>query len=142
MARFFLPRLRPHYQTVHPVQQEWCDDANATHRYLKTLPNDLFFEGQVRNENLINAVPTMFARPLLFAEALADSNHPLHVHTVTQWRGILAAIALNEHLHLNIAEGNNFTIARPVVRTAPSWVLYEILDCELPGSAWRKTPAS
>lgn len=44
--------------------------------------------------NNATAIPTMWAHPLLFETALYDEKHPLHSQVVTQWRGMLAAIAL------------------------------------------------
>jgi hypothetical protein len=44
----------------------------------------------------INAIPNMWARPLLFEMALFDGDHILHKHIKGEWRGLLAVLALKE----------------------------------------------
>jgi len=49
--------------------------------------------GEMKN---VSAVPTMWARPLIMETALHEKNHPLRKQMVSQWQGMLAAIALAE----------------------------------------------
>ena len=35
----------------------------------------------------LTAIPTVWARPILFAQALTDDKHPLHREVVAEWRG-------------------------------------------------------
>ncbi|MEZ5308092.1 MAG: hypothetical protein R2684_13180 [Pyrinomonadaceae bacterium] len=44
----------------------------------------------------VNSIPDVWARPLLFEMALADSSHPLHEEIKGEWRGLLAMIALKD----------------------------------------------
>ena len=44
----------------------------------------------------IDSVPTPWARPVLLSTVLSDENHVLHQQLRSQWRGLLALVALKE----------------------------------------------
>ncbi|MCI0470373.1 MAG: hypothetical protein L0Y73_01810 [Candidatus Aminicenantes bacterium] len=44
----------------------------------------------------VNAIPYMWARPILFEMALYDDVHPLHRRILGEWRGLLALLALRK----------------------------------------------
>jgi len=44
----------------------------------------------------VNAIPYMWARPILFEMALYDEVHPLHRRILGEWRGMLALLALRK----------------------------------------------
>lgn len=50
----------------------------------------------------VSAVPDVWARPLLFGMALFDDKHPLHSQIKSEWRGLLALIAVSNTLHLDL----------------------------------------
>lgn len=54
----------------------------------------------VAQTDLLNSVPTPWARLLLFEAALYDPDHPSHQDVVDQWRGMLGVIALYDILRL------------------------------------------
>jgi hypothetical protein len=49
-----------------------------------------------RLEFEVNAIPDMWARPILFEMALLDADHPIHQRILGEWRGILALLALRK----------------------------------------------
>lgn len=49
-----------------------------------------------RIEFEVNAIPDMWARPILFEIALFKSDHPVHQRILGEWRGILALLALRK----------------------------------------------
>lgn len=51
----------------------------------------------------VNSIPDMWARPLLFEMALFDEGHLLHEQILGEWRGLLAVLALREHLNLDLS---------------------------------------
>jgi hypothetical protein len=55
---------------------------------------------EAQQTDLLNSVPTPWARLLLFESALYDVDHPAHGDVVDQWRGLLGTIALAELLRL------------------------------------------
>jgi hypothetical protein len=52
------------------------------------------------NIRSIDSIPDVWARPLLFKTALFNDTHPLHTKAKTEWRGLLAMLALKERLCL------------------------------------------
>jgi hypothetical protein len=48
----------------------------------------------------VHSLPSVFARPIQFWQALRTTEHPLHDAVVSQWRGLLAVFALQEWLTL------------------------------------------
>ena len=51
----------------------------------------------------VDAIPDVWARPLLFEMALFDPNHQLHERVVGEWRGLATIIALHEWRNLDVA---------------------------------------
>jgi hypothetical protein len=66
---------------------------------LETFAKNLVINENVQTD-LLNSVPTPWARLLLFEAALYDLDHPAHADIVDQWRGLLGTIALAELLRL------------------------------------------
>jgi hypothetical protein len=63
---------------------------------LGVLGQDLDVRGSL-DWSVLTAIPTIFARPLLFAEALLDKDHPLHQQVVREWRGLLSVICFEQY---------------------------------------------
>lgn len=51
----------------------------------------------------VDAIPDVWARPLLFEMALYDPKHQLHDRVVGEWRGLATLIALREWRNLDLA---------------------------------------
>ena len=66
---------------------------------LETFAKNLDISDALQTD-LLNSVPTPWARLLLFEAALYDAEHPAHEEVVDQWRGLLGTIALSELLRL------------------------------------------
>jgi hypothetical protein len=91
MNEFFLPNLKQNPKLHSPDRGgEWQRYSRAS---LKALAKDINYNAP-GDRNLVNSVPTMWAAPLTMEIRLIDKSHPLHQDTVTQWQGMLAAIAL------------------------------------------------
>ncbi|MBK8809277.1 MAG: hypothetical protein IPN69_00895 [Acidobacteria bacterium] len=58
----------------------------------------------------INSIPDVWARLLLFENALFDENHRLHPVVMGEWRGMLALLALREIKHLNLLASVPFSL--------------------------------
>lgn len=79
---------------------EWVGDPGAV---LGKLAKALKVRGKFKpkeNVRSIDSIPDIWARPLLFKTALFNETHPLHEKVVTEWRGLLAMLALKERLRL------------------------------------------
>jgi hypothetical protein len=91
MPIFVLPKLKTNSELTLPDRcGEWQKYPRAS---LKALAKDLDYAAP-GDRNLVNSVPTMWAASLTMEMGLGDKSHPLHRDTVTQWQGMLAAIAL------------------------------------------------
>jgi hypothetical protein len=69
---------------------------------LETFANNLDVSQASGDTDLLNSVPTPWARLLLFENALYKEKHPSHRDVEAQWRGLLGVIALAEPLRLNL----------------------------------------
>lgn len=91
MAIFVLPKLKTNSELTLPDNPgEWQKYPRAS---LKALAKDLDYAAP-GDRNLVNSVPAMWAAALTMEMGLVDKSHPLHRDTITQWQGMLAAIAL------------------------------------------------
>lgn len=69
---------------------------------LNKLPDDLSIKGNATADSL-TAIPTVWARPLLFAEALFDERHPLHDEVENEWRGLLAIFCFADYYKYSLS---------------------------------------
>jgi len=69
---------------------------------LETFANNLDVSHAPGDTDLLNSVPTPWARLLLFESALYKDAHPSHKDIEDQWRGLLGVIALASPLRLNV----------------------------------------
>src|SRR5262245_8477514 len=98
--RFFLSALvKKSRRLPAPAPGTWTSDAQKGD-FLAHLTADTLVEGQVQDPRLCSSVPSVFARPLQFAQAFSQKDHPLHDALVRQWRGLLATFALSDYLGL------------------------------------------
>ena len=87
-----LPKLKKNPRLNFPNAGKW--DSRGI-----TVMDDLSVSLKVERESPlfeINAVPDMWARPLLFEMALFDKSHLLYPRILGEWRGLLAMLALKE----------------------------------------------
>lgn len=97
--RFFLNALTTrNRQLPVPAQGTWqTDDA-----FLKKYSRDIRLEGDLADRDVVPSLPSVFARPIQFYQALADGRHPLHRAVVEQWRGLLGVIALRDLFKMQV----------------------------------------
>jgi hypothetical protein len=75
---------------------------NETINRLETFANSLDVSQAPEDTDLLNSVPTPWARLLLFESALYRNEHPSHNDVEDQWRGLLGVLALAVPLHLKV----------------------------------------
>lgn len=63
---------------------------------LKNLSESIFIDREAPRWLELAGIPDMWARPLLFEEALFDESHILHSRVLGEWRGMLALLALKD----------------------------------------------
>lgn len=88
--------LVPKLKTDIDVRAEQPGRWNAQEsRAFGDLASSLDYDapGQIKS---VSSVPTMWARPMTMEMAIHDNDHPIHQQMVSQWQGMLAAIALAE----------------------------------------------
>lgn len=88
--------LVPKLKTDINVRAEQPGRWNAQEsRAFGDLASSLDYDapGQIKS---VSSVPTMWARPMTMEMAIHDKDHPIHQQMVSQWQGMLAAIALAE----------------------------------------------
>jgi len=69
---------------------------------LNDLPLDLYVKGEISSDAL-TAIPTIWARPLLFADALVNDDHPLHDQIKNEWRGLLGLFCFKDFYKMDIS---------------------------------------
>ncbi len=75
---------------------------NESLNRLETFADNLDVSQAPEGTDLLNSVPTPWARLLLFESALYRDRHPSHRDIEDQWRGLLGVIALAAPLRLNL----------------------------------------
>jgi len=102
MANFpFLSRLKQQDQGLSfPEKGKWINEStNAMKKLSASLDVDVVKSSRLE----VDAIPDVWARPLLFGEALYKDTHPLHWQVMGEWRGLLALLALREIRGFNIS---------------------------------------
>ncbi len=123
MPIFVLPKLKQNSELNLPDKSgEWQVYPRVK---LKTLAKDLDYAAP-GDRNLINSVPTMWAAALTMEMGLVDKTHPLHHDTVTQWQGMLAALALAKVrslplkvMRIDLEEYRRYQFAEALVNLQP-----------------------
>jgi hypothetical protein len=85
---------------------------------LEMFANNLDVSHAPGDTDLLNSVPTPWARLLLFESALYKPTHPSHADVQDQWRGLLGVLALAEPLKLSLAV-NPFRLSDPSHQASP-----------------------
>lgn len=68
---------------------------------INQLSKELDIKGEATKE-VLTAIPTIWARPLLFAESLINEEHPLHKQTENEWRGLLGIFCFKKIYNFKI----------------------------------------
>jgi hypothetical protein len=98
-ARIFLNELKTDKRLLaNPESGAWKADRD----FLARFSNDILVTGEVA-DRIVNSVPSVFARPIQFSEALFDEKHPLHQTFRNQWRGLLTLFALRKALAIPLS---------------------------------------
>jgi hypothetical protein len=101
--RFFLNALKTDKRTLAtPNTGAWKDDSQAKD-CLRKYADDIYLEGQLKDARLAHSVPSAYARPILFYQALRDCSSPLHNTLVSEWRGLLAVFGLRSWYGLSVS---------------------------------------
>lgn len=92
MPHLLLPKLRNQRSVKMPAE------AGKWNRYEVSVLDDIAagLVSDVGDYFNVDAIPDVWARPLLFEMALYDKNHQLHDRLVGEWRGMCAVFALHE----------------------------------------------
>lgn len=86
-----LPRLNDDNKIAITKRGEWQSEQQNT---LRNLVSDLKVTSDYKSD--ITSIPDLWARPTMFEMVLFDKKHNLHKKYVSEWRGILAIMALRE----------------------------------------------
>lgn len=105
-----LPALRPDHGLPTPDVGTWSSLGSAD---LDRLSEGLVASVDADYFN-VDAIPDVWARPLLFEMALYQPSHPLHKKVLGEWRGLAALVALREW------RGFRLGAERVVLGSAPS----------------------
>src|ERR1044071_3562386 len=127
MTRIFLNELRnDERQLPVPEGGRWKPDAG----FLEKFAHDIYVKGQV-GDRIVNSVPSVFARPIQFYQALSSVDHPMHAAIIHQWRGLLAVFALQRILQIPLRV-TRFTLRDDVEDTDPDRQFLAILRAQAP----------
>lgn len=128
-ARTFLNALRRDDRRLpEPEPGRWKPYPN----FLVDYGADIAVDGQLEDRRGLANVPTVFARPIYFAQALADARHPAHRAVCGQWRGLLAVFALQRWLGLPVATEQVTIPEKPTAAADGARTLWTILHSQLP----------
>jgi len=83
-----------------PSVGTWEETKDFNH--LKSFGEALHVPKSTAGADLLNSIPTPWARLLLFESALNDEKHPAHDEITKQWRGLLGVLALADCLGLDV----------------------------------------
>ena len=129
--RFFLNALvRKNRRLPAPAPGAFSTDAPKGD-FLGHFAADILVEGQVQDARAVSSVPSVFARPIQFLQALASKEHPLHDALVRQWRGLLAVFALSDYLGLPVTT-TPFEVPKKADEDDAAASLVTILRAQLP----------
>jgi|GEM_PF-5160451 len=140
MPSFFLPTLKINRKTATPAEAgSWSSDASGDkERLLETLPQDLAIGEDKINDEIVNAVPTIFARPWLFAQVLfSGKTHPLFEQIRGEWRGLLGLFCFKDILQINLQVTGYRIPDEFAENPANSQIFEKLLNLLIPNELWR-----
>ncbi|MCD8540910.1 MAG: hypothetical protein LRY55_14955 [Leadbetterella sp.] len=68
--------------------------------------------GKIDSTQEISSIPDIYARPLIFQNALNNSKHPLHDRAYQEWKGLISLLALRKILSPD-DEGKGISVVCP-----------------------------
>ena len=97
-----------------PEAGKWFIDGSG-YNFLESYARGIQIEGDVRDIRKVHSVPSAFARPILFSQALgsnasdagndpaaAQLHSPLHKAVQAQWRGLMGLFALKDYFAFDL----------------------------------------
>jgi len=78
----------------NPKVQQW---VSMPENGADELASKLGIPDRLLESQIIGAIPTPWARMLLFEQALLDDSHPLHKSILAEWRGLLACFCYHNY---------------------------------------------
>lgn len=134
-GKIFLSPLRKDRTLPSPPPGRWHSQPDFLSKYSADIP----VEGRFDDRFIVHSVPTVFARPIQFYQALENDLHPAHASVVGQWRGLLAIIALQRWLNVTI-DVRKFSLADALPGAGADRPLLSVLQSQLPKpeSEWRQ----
>jgi hypothetical protein len=127
-GKIFLSPLRKERALPVPPRGRWHSQVDFLSLYSADIP----VEGRFDDRFLVHSVPTVFARPIQFYQALENDSHPAHASVTGQWRGLLALIALQRWLHVKVA-AQKFSLPDALAGARSDRPLLSVLESQLPG---------
>ncbi|MBC7880953.1 MAG: rod shape-determining protein [Anaerolineae bacterium] len=95
-----LPKLKADATVATPSEAaSWVSVDGVI---LANLAESLVVPDLSATQRSIDSIPDIWARPLLFKQALHNNEHPLHLTVLGEWRGLLAILALREWRNLRL----------------------------------------
>jgi hypothetical protein len=93
----YLPKGRGELIRSLKKRGEW----EHNDKLIEKLPEELDVSAEA-TKDVLTAIPTVWARPVLFAEALFDKKHPLHKEVTNEWRGLLGIFCFKRVYNFSI----------------------------------------
>jgi hypothetical protein len=132
--RFFLNALDHQARQVKPPDAgQWSDDA-LQKDFLSKYAAAIKLDGHIENTNAVHSVPSVFARPIQFYQALKNTESPLHRATVAEWRGLMACFAFQKWYNFSL-RAREFSMAAMANAVGNALQLGTILKNQLPKPA-------
>ncbi|MHB1953307.1 MAG: hypothetical protein ACYCOU_06120 [Sulfobacillus sp.] len=138
MKPLFLPKLKDDHKTP-PLQGKsgtWHAESNVN--LLETIADDLDVGRTLQLGDTVSSVPSIFARPWLFAQALQDDRHPLHSSVKGEWRGLLGIFCFQKIYGFSLL-ADLYSV--PLEGDSDEAVLVSLLNQQLPltnSDLWRR----
>ena len=115
-VRLFLNGLDPAAHGLKaPQAGKWFADGSG-YNFLESYARGIKIEGDVKDIRKVHSVPSAFARPILFSQALGSNAsdagsdpatallaNPLHKAVQAQWRGLMGLFALREYFGFDLS---------------------------------------
>ncbi|MBU0691735.1 hypothetical protein KKC97_14085 [bacterium] len=101
--RFFLFGIDSETSNIPVIANPglWKSDTQGQD-FISTYASEIVIERQQSDPLLLTSQPSVFARPLQFASAFANKDHPLHQSVVSEWRGLLGIFALQGRTNVQV----------------------------------------
>ncbi len=137
MKAFFLPQLTDDHKTPKPSGTGW--GLGGSNRVLETISDDLNIHGDEIDEEIIHAIPTIFARSWLFGQSLFDPDSPLHDLVKEEWRGLMGIYCFRHFTGFRI-QSRTVEIPSPEQARPEEKTFLQIMNAHLPQphDLWRK----